>query len=198
VRRIDIKSVCVFAGSSPGSRPEYRQHATELGRALAARGIGVVYGGTRVGLMGAVADAVLASGGQVTGVIPAALVAKEIAHDGLTELHVVASMHERKATMADLSDAFIALPGGWGTWEEFFEILTWGQLGLHRKPCGLLNVEGYFDPLLAFVRHSFDEGFVRREYGSMISVSDSPEGLLDKLASYDAPSIEKWIDRGST
>lgn len=123
--QIDIKSVCVFAGSSPGSRPEYRQHATQLGRALAARGIGVVYGGTRVGLMGAVADAVLASGGQVTGVIPAALVEKEIAHNGLSELHVVASMHERKATMADLSDAFIALPGGWGTWEEFFEVLTW-------------------------------------------------------------------------
>ena len=151
-----------------------------------------------VGLMGAVADAVLASGGQVTGVIPAALVAKEIAHNGLTELRVVASMHERKATMADLSDAFIALPGGWGTWEEFFEVLTWGQLGLHRKPCGLLNVQGYFDPLLAFVKHSFDEGFVRREYGSMISVSDSPEGLLDRLARYDAPSIEKWIDRTST
>ena len=192
-----MKSVCVFAGSSAGSRSEYRQQATELGRLLAARGIGLVYGGARVGLM-VVADAVLASGGQVTGVIPAALVAKEIAHNGLTELRVVASMHERKATMADFSDAFIALPGGWGTWEEFFEVLTWGQLGLHRKPCGLLNVQGYFDPLLAFVKHSFDEGFVRREYGSMISVSDSPEGLLDRLARYDAPSIEKWIDRTST
>lgn len=189
-----MKNVCVFAGSSAGSRPEYRQHATELGRGLAARGIGLVYGGTRVGLMGAVADAVLAAGGRVTGVIPAALVSKEIAHIGLTDLRVVASMHERKATMADLSDAFIALPGGWGTWEEFFEVLTWGQLGLHRKPCGLLNVHGYFDPLLAFVKHSFDEGFVKREYGAMISVSDSPEGLLDRLARYDAPSIEKWID----
>ena len=190
--------ICVFAGSSAGSRPEYRQHATELGRALAARGIGLVYGGARVGLMGAVADSVLASGGQVTGVIPGALVRKEIAHNGLTELRVVASMHERKSTMADLSDAFIALPGGWGTWEEFFEVLTWGQLGLHRKPCGLLNVQGYFDPLLAFVKHSFDEGFVRREYGSMISVSDSAEGLLERLAGYVAPSIEKWIDRAST
>ena len=193
-----MKNVCVFAGSSAGSRPEYRQHATELGCALAARGIGLVYGGARVGLMGAVADAVLAAGGQATGVMPAALVSKEIAHTGLTELRVVASMHERKATMADLSDAFVALPGGWGTWEEFFEVLTWGQLGLHRKPCGLLNVKGYFDPLLAFVKHSFDEGFVRREFGSMILVSDSPEGLLDRLVGYDAPSIEKWIDRAST
>lgn len=193
-----MKRVGVFAGSSAGSRPEYRKRATEFGRALAARGIGLVYGGTRVGLMGAVADAVLAAGGQVTGVIPATLVAKEIAHSGLTELRVVASMHDRKATMADLSDAFIALPGGWGTWEEFFEALTWGQLGLHRKPCGLLNVQGYFDRLLAFVKHSVEEGFVRREYGSMISVSDAPEGLLDKLASYDAPTIEKWIDRAST
>jgi uncharacterized protein (TIGR00730 family) len=193
-----MKGVCVFAGSSTGSRPEYRQHATELGRALAARGIGLVYGGARVGLMGVVADGVLASGGQVTGVIPAALVAKEIAHNGLSELRVVASMHERKATMADLSGAFIALPGGWGTWEEFFEVLTWGQLGLHRKACGLLNVRGYFDLLLAFVKHSFDEGFVRREYGSMISVSDSPEDLLDRLAGYDAPAIEKWIDHAST
>lgn len=196
--QIGMTRICVFAGSSAGSRPEYRQHATELGRALAARGIGLVYGGARVGLMGAVADSVLASGGQVTGVIPGALVRKEIAHNGLTELRVVASMHERKSTMADLSDAFIALPGGWGTWEEFFEVLTWGQLGLHRKPCGLLNVQGYFDPLLAFVKHSFDEGFVRREYGSMISVSDSAEGLLERLAGYVAPSIEKWIDRAST
>jgi uncharacterized protein (TIGR00730 family) len=193
-----MKNVCVFAGSSAGSRSEYRQRAAELGRALAARGIGLVYGGARVGLMGAVADAVLAAGGQATGVMPAALVSKEIAHTDLTELRVVASMHERKATMADLSDAFVALPGGWGTWEEFFEVLTWGQLGLHRKPCGLLNVQGYFDPLLAFVRHSFDEGFVRREYGSMILVSDSSEGLLERLARYDAPSIEKWIDRTST
>jgi uncharacterized protein (TIGR00730 family) len=176
-----MKGVCVFAGSSAGSRPEYRQHAMELGRALAGRGIGLVYGGARVGLMGAVPDAVLASGGQVTGVMPAALVAKEIAHNGLTELRVVASMHERKATM-----------------EEFFEVLTWGQPGLHRKACGLLNVQGYFDLLLAFVKHSFDEGFVRREYGSIISVSDSSGDLLDRLADYDAPSVEKWIDRAST
>ena len=136
--------------------------AEELGRILATRQIGLVYGGARVGLMGVVADAVLACGGQVTGVIPAALVAKEVAHNGLTDLRVVGSMHERKAAMADLAEAFIALPGGWGTLEEFFEVLTWGQLGLHQKPCGLLNARGYFDGLLSFVGHSIEEGFVRR------------------------------------
>jgi uncharacterized protein (TIGR00730 family) len=157
-----------------------------------------VYGGARVGLMGVIADAVLAVGGSVTGVMPSALVAKEVAHNGLTDLRVVSSMHERKALMSDLSDGFIALPGGWGTWEEFFEVLTWGQLGLHRKPCGLLNVGGYFDRLLSFVEHSIDEGFVRREHHAMISVSVSPVALLDKLASYQPPAVEKWIDRAST
>jgi uncharacterized protein (TIGR00730 family) len=193
-----MKRVCVFAGSSAGSQPEYRGTAEELGRVLAARQISLVYGGARVGLMGVVADAVLASQGQVTGVIPAALVAKEVAHNGLTDLRVVGSMHERKAVMADLSDAFIALPGGWGTLEEFFEVLSWGQLGLHEKPCGLLNARGYFDGLLSFVGHSIEEGFVRREYRSMISVADSPEDLLDLLASYEPPLVEKWIERAST
>ncbi|MBI3047889.1 MAG: TIGR00730 family Rossman fold protein [Acidobacteria bacterium] len=193
-----MKRVCVFAGSSSGSRPEYRTLAAELGRALAAREIGLVYGGARVGLMGAVADAVLAAGGEVTGVIPAAMVAKEIAHDGLTDLCVVSSMHERKARMADLADAFIALPGGWGTWEEFFEMLTWSQLGLHRKPCGLLNVRGYFDPLLAFVAHAVDEGFVRREHTGMIAVASAPEPLLDRLSAYTSPAVEKWLDRAPT
>jgi uncharacterized protein (TIGR00730 family) len=192
-----MKTVCVFAGSSSGSRPEYRAVAEELGRVLATRKVGLVYGGARVGLMGVVADAVLAAGGQATGVIPAALVAKEIAHDGLTDLRVVQSMHERKAVMADLSDGFLALPGGWGTLEEFFEILTWGQLGLHQKPCGLLNVRGYFDRLLSFVEHSVDEGFVRREHRSMMVVTDSPYELLDRLASYEAPPVEKWIARAS-
>jgi hypothetical protein len=148
--------------------------------------------------MGVLADAVLASRGRVTGVIPAALVAKEVAHNALTDLRVVGSMHERKAVIAELADGFIALPGGWGTLEEFFEILTWGQLGLHQKPCGLLNVEGYFDRLLSFVGHSIEEGFVRPEYGSMISVSDSPGTLLDMLSSYEAPMVEKWIDRAAT
>lgn len=193
-----MKHVCVFAGSSAGSQPEYRAVAEELGRVLAARQIGLIYGGARVGLMGVVADAVLASRGRVTGVIPAALVAKEVAHNGLADLRVVGSMHERKSVMADLADAFIALPGGWGTLEEFFEVLTWGQLGLHQKPCGLLNARGYFDGLLSFVGHSIEEGFVRREYRAMISVTDSAGGLLDLLASYEPPLVEKWIDRAST
>jgi len=193
-----MKRVCVFAGSSAGSQPEYRGTAEELGRVLAMRQMGLVYGGARVGLMGVVADAVLASRGQVTGVIPEALIAKEVAHNGLSDLRIVGSMHERKAVMADLADAFIALPGGWGTVEEFFEILTWGQLGLHQKPCGLLNARGYFDGLLSFVGHSIEEGFVRREYRSMISVTDSPDELLDLLAAYKPPLIEKWIDRAST
>ena len=193
-----INRLCVFAGSKAGARPEYRAAAGDLGRLLAARGIGLVYGGARVGLMGVIADAVLSAGGSVTGVMPSALVAKEVAHNGLTDLRVVSSMHERKALMSELSDGFIALPGGWGTWEELFEVLTWGQLGLHRKPCGLLNVAGYFDRLLSFVDHSIDEGFVRREHRAMISVSVSPVGLLDTLASYQPPAVEKWIDRAST
>ena len=190
--------VCVFAGSSSGSSPEYRAAAVELGRVLAARGIGLVYGGARVGLMGAVADAVLAGGGHVTGVIPRAMVEKEVAHDSLSDLRVVTSMHERKAMMADLADGFIALPGGWGTLDEFFEILTWAQLGLHQKPCGLLNVHGYFDGLLSFLEHSITEGFVRHEYHSMISVSDSPTGLLEQLAAYQPRTVKKWIDVAST
>jgi uncharacterized protein (TIGR00730 family) len=187
--------ICVFAGSSAGSRPAYRDAAEQLGRALVARGLGLVYGGARVGLMGVLADTVLQAGGEAIGVIPEALVAKEVAHDRLTELRVVSSMHERKATMADLSDAFIAMPGGWGTWEECFEILTWSQLGLHQKPCGLLNAGGYFDRLLAFVTHAVDEGFVRREHASMMSVAGTPDVLLDQLATYTPPNVEKWIER---
>jgi uncharacterized protein (TIGR00730 family) len=148
--------------------------------------------------MGILADAVLAGGGHVTGIIPGALVAREVAHNGLTDLRIVNSMHERKALMADLADAFIAIPGGWGTCDEFFEILTWGQLGLHRKPCGLLNVEGYFDRLLSFVNHSIDEGFVRREHGRLISVASEPAALLDLLAASEPPVVEKWLDRAST
>jgi len=189
-----MKRVCVFAGSSAGVRPEYMTAATDLGRVLAARGIGLVYGGARVGLMGAVADAVLTGGGEVTGVIPRSLVEKEVAHSGLTELRVVTTMHERKALMADLSDAFIALPGGWGTLDEFFEILTWAQLGLHCKPCGVLNVQGYFDRLLSFLDHSVEQGFVRREYGALLAVSDDPSTLLDALRAQTPPGVEKWID----
>jgi uncharacterized protein (TIGR00730 family) len=193
-----MKRVCVFAGSSTGIRPEYLASATDLGRVLAARGIDLVYGGARVGLMGAVADAVLADGGRVTGVIPRALVEKEVAHSGLTDLRVVTSMHQRKALMADLSEAFVAVPGGWGTLDEMFEILTWAQLGLHRKPFGLLNVHGYFDRLLSFLDHTMEQGFVRREYGSLLSVSDTPATLLDALAVQTPPEVEKWIDLAST
>jgi uncharacterized protein (TIGR00730 family) len=193
-----MKRVCVFAGSSAGAQPDYREAAQALGHALGARGIGVVYGGACVGLMGAMADAALAAGGDVIGVIPSALVAKEIAHRGLTDLRVVESMHERKALMAEWSDAFIALPGGWGTLDELFEVLTWGQLGLHHKPCGLLNARGYFDRLLSFLDHTVEQGFVRREYRSMIAVAGSPAALLDMLASYQPPRVEKWIDRAST
>jgi uncharacterized protein (TIGR00730 family) len=193
-----MRRVCVFAGSSAGVRPEYRAAAAGLGRVLCERGIELVYGGAHVGLMGAVADAVMAAGGRVTGVIPDALVAKELAHTGVTELHVVASMHERKALMAELSGGFIALPGGWGTWEELFEVLTWGQLGLHTKPCGLLNAGGYFDGLLAFMAHAMHEGFVRTEQNAMVLVADTPVGLLDQMAAYRPPRVEKWLERTET
>ena len=193
-----MKRICVFAGSNSGTRPAYVAAARELGRELAERRLGVVYGGARVGLMGALANEALAGGAQVIGVMPEALVAKEVAHRGLTELRVVGSMHERKALMSDLADGFVALPGGWGTVEEFFEILTWGQLGFHRKPCGLLDVAGYYERLLAFVDHGVDEGFVRREQRAMISVAGSPAQLLDAMAAYRAPFVEKWIERSET
>jgi hypothetical protein len=193
-----MKRICVFAGSSAGSRPEYLAAAEELGRVLAAREIGVVYGGARVGLMGAVADAVLVGGGQVIGVIPQAMVEKEVAHDGLTDLRVVTTMHERKALMAELSDGFIALPGGWGTLDELFEILTWAQLGIHQKPCGLLNVLGYFDRLLAFLDHAVQQGFVRGEFGALLATSDGPATLLSAMERQRPPAVEKWIDLAST
>ena len=193
-----MKSICVFAGSSSGSRADYIAAARGLGRALLARRLELVYGGAHVGLMGALANEVLEGGGKVIGVMPEALVAKEVAHRGLTELKVVKSMHERKAMMSDLSDGFVALPGGMGTLEEFFEILTWAQLGLHRKPAGLLNIQGYYDGLLAFLDHSVDERFVRAEHRGMISVGDEPSALLDLLAAYQAPVVEKWIERAQS
>ena len=195
-----MKSICVFAGSSIGARPEYRAAAEELGRALAARHVKVVFGGGQVGLMGVLADAVLAGHGHVTGVIPEAMVAREIAHTGLSDLRIVSSMHERKAMMAGLADAFVALPGGWGTLEEFFEVLTWAQLGLHRKPCVLLNIAGYFDGLLSFLEHSIDQQFVRRENSALVLVAASVNDLLEQLDRYHdpPPPAEKWIDRAST
>lgn len=191
-----MRRLCVFAGSNAGSQREYVTASQDLGLALVRRGVELVYGGGKVGLMGALADAVLAAGGRVYGVIPDALVAKEVAHAGLTELRVVTSMHERKAMMADLSDGFVGLPGGWGTLEEFFEVLTWAQLGIHRKPCGLLNVRGYFDGLLSFIDHSIEERFVRPENRPMVLTADSAGALLDQFEQYVPPLVEKWIDKG--
>ena len=193
-----MKRVCVFAGSSRGAREEYALAAQQLARELVAQGYEVVYGGGKVGMMGVLANAALEAGGKVIGVIPKALLAKEIAHAGLTELRVVGSMHERKAMMAELSVAFIALPGGLGTMEEFFEVLTWSQLGLHEKPCGLLNVSGYFDPLLAFLDSTVSERFVKSEHRALVITSTSPMELLERLAAYRSPHVEKWIDRSSS
>lgn len=193
-----IERVCVFCGSSPGLGPHYLDGARRLGSALAKRGLGLVYGGASVGLMGAVADAALAAGGQVTGVIPSSLVSKEVAHPGLSDLRVVSSMHERKATMADLADAFVAMPGGIGTLEETFEILTWAQLGLHRKPCGFLDVAGYYQPLLSFIDHGIAQRFIRTEQRQVFLVDADPDGLLDRLSVYAPPNVEKWIDRDQT
>ena len=191
-----LRSVCVFSGSSPGARPSYTETATALGREVATRGLRLVYGGASVGLMGAVADAALAAGGEVVGVIPQHLVDREVAHDGLTDLRVTGSMHERKALMADLADGFVALPGGLGTLEELAEVLTWSQLGLQSKPCGLLDVEGFFDPLLAFLDHTVTERFVSTEHRALVLAADRPDALLDLLAGWrpGAPGA-KWLDR---
>jgi uncharacterized protein (TIGR00730 family) len=193
-----MKRICVFAGSSRGAREEYARAAQELARELVVRGYDVVYGGGKVGMMGVLADATLAAGGQVIGVIPKALLAKEVGHGGLTELRVVGSMHERKAMMAELSVGFIALPGGLGTMEEFFEVLTWAQLGLHAKPCGLLNIGGYFDRLLEFLDLTVSERFVKNEHRALVITSTSPADLLDRIAAYQPPRVEKWIDRASS
>jgi uncharacterized protein (TIGR00730 family) len=191
-----LRSVCVFSGSSPGARPSYTRTANALGREVAARGMRLVYGGASVGLMGAVADAALAAGGEVVGVIPQHLMDREVAHHGLTELRVTASMHERKALMADLADGFVALPGGLGTLEELAEILTWSQLGLQSKPCGLLDVEGFFDPLLAFLDHTVAERFVSAEHRALVLAADRPDVLLDRLAGWQArPPAFTWVDR---
>jgi hypothetical protein len=183
----------VFCGSSAGSRPEYARAAAQVGSLLAERGIGLVYGGGRVGLMGVVADTVMAAGGEVVGVIPEALMRREVGHHGLSELQVVGSMHERKARMADLSDGFIALPGGYGTYEEFFEVLTWSQLGIHPKPCGLLNVHGFYDAFLAMADHAVREEFVRPAHRALILDDTDPVRLLERMAAFTPPPVEKWI-----
>jgi uncharacterized protein (TIGR00730 family) len=190
-----LRRICVFCGSSSGTRPVYQQAAQTVGQLLCRRGIELVYGGGRVGLMGIVANACLNEGGRVIGVIPQALADKEVAHTGLTELRIVTSMHERKSLMADLSDAFMALPGGFGTWEEFFEVLTWAQLGIHRKACGVLNVGGYYDPLLQMADRALSEGFVREMHRDMLLSDADPEQLLDRLNSYAGPAVEKGIRR---
>ena len=188
-----IKKICVYCGSSPGKNPAYLHAARSLATSLCNRGIGLVYGGAAIGVMGAVADAVLEAGGEAIGVIPKSLAVKEVAHDGLSELHVVASMHERKAMMAELADGFIALPGGWGTLEEIFEILTWAQLGFHHKPCGLLNVEGYYNGLIGFLENTFEQQFVNDLCRPMLMESREPDVLLDQFAAYKAPKVRKWM-----
>lgn len=187
-----MNRLCVYCGSSSGSSKVYLSAARELGKLLVQQEIGLVYGGSSLGIMGAIADTMLEGGGHVTGIIPNALHGKEIAHTGLTELHVVDSMHERKSLMAVLSDGFIAMPGGFGTLEEIIEVITWGQLGFHDKPCGLLNVAGYFDQLLAFLDHSQAQGFLHAEHRHMLLVADTPAGLFEQFAAYVPPRVDKW------
>ncbi len=193
-----MTSLCVFCGSSPGARPDYAEAATALGRLLAARGIRLVYGGGNVGIMGVLADACLGAGGEVVGVIPRQLWELEVGHTGATEMHVVASMHERKALMSELADAFVALPGGIGTMEEFFEVWTWGQLGLHAKPCGLLDAGGYFEPLIRFLDHMVEERFLRPEQRARVLVDRDPVALLDRLAAARPAPAEPRIRRAET
>lgn len=193
-----MKSVCVFCGGNPGRNPAYLEAARSFGEQLARNGLELVYGGAQVGLMGAVADAALVHGGEVYGVIPEFIAAREIAHLGVTKLEVVSSMHERKAKMADRADAFVALPGGFGTLDEIFEILTWSQLGLHRKPCAVLNIAGYFDGLLTFLDHAAEEQLLRPEYRAMLLVESDPARLVARLREHQPPAVEVWLKPGQT
>jgi len=190
---MNFRRICVFCGSNSGINPSYRQAAKALGRLLACRGTELVYGAGNIGLMGILADAALEAGGRVIGVIPESLMAREVGHTGISDLRIVKSMHERKALMADLSDGFIALPGGFGTFEEFCEVVTWSQLGIHAKPCGLLNVDGYYDPLLALFDRAMSEGFLREESRRLVVEDRDPEHLLDTMAEFRAPAVGKWI-----
>ena len=190
-----MKRICVFCGSSAGSHPEYRTCAEQLGEELTRRSIGLVYGGGNVGLMGAIADAVLKAGGEAIGVIPEHLMAREIGHKRLTKLHIVRSMHERKALMADLSDAFIALPGGFGTLEEFCEVVTWSQLGLHAKPCGIVNVRGYYTLLLAMLDHAVEQRFLKPQNRGLVLARNTPGELLQAFEEWRPVHVEKWLDR---
>ena len=193
-----LSSVCVFCGSNGGSDPAYLEAAARTGRAFAERGLRLVYGGGKVGMMGAIADAALEAGGEVVGVIPQQIFDLEIGHEGVSELRVVGSMHERKALMADLSDAFLALPGAIGTFEELFEVYTWAQLGLHRKPLGLLDVAGYYAPLEAMLDHAVEERFLRPETRAMLVRDDSLDALLERFDGWEPPGLPKWLDRDAT
>ena len=189
-----MKAICVYCGSSPGRLDVYASAARALGQAMVERDLGLVYGGASIGLMGLIADTVMQLGGRAVGVIPKGLARKEVVHRHLTELHVTQSMHERKTLMAELSDGFIAMPGGIGTFEEIFEIWTWAQLGIHAKPCGLLNVAGYYDALTTFLDHAAAEQFLKPDQRSLLMVEQQPQALLDRFASYQAPSVRKWLD----
>jgi uncharacterized protein (TIGR00730 family) len=193
-----LSSVCVFCGSNNGVDPAYLEAAKSVGRTLAQRGVRLVYGGAHVGMMGALADAAIAAGGDVTGVIPRQIVDLEVSHDGVPDLRVVGSMHERKALMADLADAFVALPGGIGTLEELFEVFTWAHLGLHRKPLGLLDVNDYYAPLEAMLDHAVDQRFLRPQTRAMLVSDDSFEALLERFDAWEPPQGAKWIDRNAT
>ncbi len=191
-----MRRVCVFCGSSRGGDPRYAEAAGRLARALAARGAGLVFGGGSIGLMGVLADEALAAGAEVVGVIPHGLAARELAHRGVADMRVVPSMHARKALMAELADGFVALPGGMGTLDELFEIVTWGQLGIHRKPVGVLNVAGYYDPLAALLEHAAVQGFVSGESRRLVLVDEDPERLLERMAAYEPPAVPAWVSPG--
>ncbi|MBE5527752.1 Rossman fold protein, TIGR00730 family [Laribacter hongkongensis] len=192
-----MKRICVFCGSNFGNKPDYELAAIAMGQELARRGLSLVYGGGKVGLMGAIADATLAAGGEVIGVIPEFLRLKELDHAHLTELHIVGSMHERKAKMAELADGFIAMPGGFGTFEEWFEVLTWSQLGMHSKPIGLLNVSGFYDPLLQFAQHAALTGFVREENLSLFVSANEPPSLLNAMQDWQPVRVSKWMGKAA-
>ncbi len=193
-----MNRICVFCGSKTGNSPLFLEAAVQLGRVLAERGLELVYGGASIGLMGAVADSVMAGGGKVVGVIPEAMASKEVAHDGLTEMHVVSSMHERKSMMARLADAFVALPGGFGSFEELLEMITWAQLGIHRKPVGILNVSGYYDPLIQLFEGAIEAGFIKSRNRQLYVIEREADRLLQTLLAHKLPEVKRWITERET